>query len=140
MARPPGSVIYTAMLNERGTFESDITAQRIAQDHYRLFVGTAAIKRDLAWLSRAAAAMAEPPDITLSDVTDGWAVLGLMGPLSGGIAERLGGEALLKLGYFRHGPARLAGIEVRGARLSYVGEAGWRSPAVPLRPPLSTPL
>ena len=48
MNRKPGSVIYTAVLNARGTFESDITAQRIAEDHYRLFVGTNAIKRDLA--------------------------------------------------------------------------------------------
>ena len=53
MNRKPGSVIYTAVLNARGTFESDITAQRIAGDHYRLFVGTNAIKRDLAWFTRA---------------------------------------------------------------------------------------
>ena len=30
MNRKPGSVIYTAVLNARSTFESDITAQRIA--------------------------------------------------------------------------------------------------------------
>ncbi|MEM9145536.1 MAG: FAD-dependent oxidoreductase [Pseudomonadota bacterium] len=121
MARPPGSVIYTAMLNARGTFESDLTAQRLAEDHYRLFVGTAAIKRDLAWLARSA----EGFDVTLSDVTEDWAVLGLMGPRSADIALQLGGEALLELGYFRHGPAQLSGCAVRGARLSYVGEPGW---------------
>ena len=46
MQRPPGSVVYSAVLNERGTYESDITAQRITRDHYRLFVGTNTIKRD----------------------------------------------------------------------------------------------
>ena len=52
LAKPPGRVIYTALLNERGGFESDLTVQRLAAEHYRLYVGTAAIKRDLAWLRR----------------------------------------------------------------------------------------
>jgi len=77
MARKPGSVIYTAMLNERGTFESDITAQRLSETQYRLFVGTAAIKRDLAWLRR----HSDGFDVRLTDSTEDYAVLGLMGPL-----------------------------------------------------------
>jgi len=43
--RDPGSVIYTAVLNDQGNFESDITAQRLSVNHYRLFVGTQAIKK-----------------------------------------------------------------------------------------------
>ena len=54
MDRDPGSVIYTAVLNANGTFESDITTQRIDFNHYRLFVGTNSIKRDLSWFSRIA--------------------------------------------------------------------------------------
>ena len=121
MARAPGAVIYTAVLNERGTFESDITAQRIADDHYRLFVGTNAIRRDLAWFSRAADGF----DVLLRDVTEDWAVLGLMGPEAARIAGAMGGTELPDLGYFRHALATLAGCQVRAARLSYVGEAGW---------------
>lgn len=121
MGRKPGSVIYSAVLNARGTFESDITAQRLAEDHYRLFTGTNAIKRDLAWFSRAS----EGFDVSVSDVTEDWAVLGLMGPKAVEVARALGGEALCELGYFKHGMATLAGIALRGARLSYVGEAGW---------------
>ncbi|MEM6676948.1 MAG: glycine cleavage T C-terminal barrel domain-containing protein, partial [Pseudomonadota bacterium] len=121
MSRAPGAVIYTAMLNARGTFESDLTAHRLTPDHYRLFVGTGAIKRDMAWLKRAS----EGFDVTLRDVTEAWAVLALMGPEAARVAKALDGEALLDLGYFKHGPARLAGVSVRAARLSYVGEAGW---------------
>ena len=40
MRRDPGRAIYTAMLNERGGYESDLTALRIGQDNYRLYVGT----------------------------------------------------------------------------------------------------
>ncbi|WP_058319114.1 GcvT family protein [Thalassovita mediterranea] len=121
MAKAPGSAIYTAVLNERGTYESDITAHRIAEDHYRLFVGTNAIKRDLAWFRR----HADGFDVTISDVTEEFAVLGLMGPDAVRIAEELGAGGLLDLGYFKHGVAEIAGCRVRGVRMSYVGEAGW---------------
>jgi 4-methylaminobutanoate oxidase (formaldehyde-forming) len=121
MNRAPGTVIYTAVLNERGTFESDITAQRIADDHYRLFVGTGAIKRDLAWFHR----HAEGFDVTLTDSTEDYAVLGLMGPDAARIVAECGASELNELGYFKVGPAHIAGKHVRAARMSYVGEAGW---------------
>ncbi|PSL20049.1 GcvT family protein [Shimia abyssi] len=121
MARAPGSVIYSAVLNARGTFESDITAQRIAQDHYRLFVGTAAIKRDLAWFQ----SHADGFDVNLTDSTEDYAVLGLMGPEAARIVADCGAPELNELGYFKVGPAHIAGKHVRAARMSYVGEAGW---------------
>ena len=40
------------MLNERGGFESDLTALRLSEERYRLYVGTTAFRRDLAWLRR----------------------------------------------------------------------------------------
>lgn len=121
MARPPGSVIYSAVLNERGTFESDITVQRLTNDHYRLFTGSNAIKRDLAWFHRAA----EGFDVELEDSTEKYAVLSLMGPLAAAIVTQCGAVELNELGYFGVGPAHIAGKHVRAARMSYVGEAGW---------------
>lgn len=121
MARLPGSVIYTAMLNERGTFESDLTAQRISTDHYRLFVGTAAIRRDMAWLRR----HVDGFDVRLTDSTEDYAVLALMGPDAARIVSDCGAPELNDLGYFKVGPGYIAGKHVRAARMSYVGEAGW---------------
>ena len=121
MGRAPGAVIYTAMLNPRGTFESDLTAQRLATDHYRLFVGTNAIRRDMAWLCRHAGEY----DVQITDTSRDYAVLGLMGPEAAAIAAACDAPKLNALGYFRTGMARIAGCEVRAARLSYVGEAGW---------------
>jgi 4-methylaminobutanoate oxidase (formaldehyde-forming) len=121
MGRKPGSVIYTAVLNDQGTFLSDITAQRIADDHYRLFVGTNAIKRDLAHLR----GLSDGFDVTLEDTTETYAVLGLMGPDATRIVTECGAPELNDLGYFKVGPAHIAGKHVRAARLSYVGEAGW---------------
>ncbi|OBY25325.1 GcvT family protein [Leisingera sp. JC1] len=121
MAKAPGSAIYTAVLNARGTYESDITAHRIADDHYRLFVGTNAIKRDFAWFKR----HAEGFDVTLADSTKDYAVLGLMGPEASRIVTECGAPELNGLGYFKVGPAHVAGCHVRAVRMSYVGEAGW---------------
>ncbi|MEM0947475.1 MAG: FAD-dependent oxidoreductase [Pseudomonadota bacterium] len=121
MGRAPGSVIYTAMLNARGTFESDLTAQRLAEDHYRLFVGTTAIKRDLAWLAR----HSDGFDVRIEDSTAEYAVLGLMGPEAARIIAEVGAPELNDLAYFKIGPGHIAGHNVRAARMSYVGEAGW---------------
>ena len=121
VSRAPGSVIYTAILNERGTFESDITAQRLSGTHYRLFVGTNAIRRDLSWLRR----HAEGFDVALRDRTEDLAVLGLMGPQSSAIAAAVGAPELNDIGYFKHATAHIMGHPIRAARLSYVGESGW---------------
>ncbi|MBI1495038.1 GcvT family protein [Halocynthiibacter styelae] len=121
MAKTPGSAIYTAVLNARGTYESDITAHRIADDHYRLFVGTNAIKRDLAWFKR----HSDGFDVTLTDSTEDYAVLGLMGPEAARIIAECGAAELNELGYFKVGPAYVADCHVRAVRMSYVGEAGW---------------
>ncbi len=122
MARAPGRAIYTAMLNERGGFESDLTALRLDDETYRLYVGTAAIKRDLAWLKR----HLEPGEqVQIQDETEAYAVLGLMGPQAASIADQVGATELNALNYFSHCETEIAGLPAMGTRLSYVGEAGW---------------
>lgn len=121
MDKPVGRAIYTAMLNERGGVESDLTAVRLDHDHYRLLVGTTAVRRELAWLKRHQGEY----DVSLQNVTDDYAVIGLMGPEAMNIARSVGADALNELGYFQSGSAKIADCAVLGVRLSYVGEAGW---------------
>ena len=121
MQRPPGSVVYSAVLNERGTYESDITAQRITRDHYRLFVGTNTIKRDHSWFN----AMANGFNVKIEDTTANYGVLSLMGPKAVEVVTKCGASDISNLGYFKTGEFNLAGKSVRAARISYVGELGW---------------
>jgi 4-methylaminobutanoate oxidase (formaldehyde-forming) len=121
MTRPAGRAIYTAMLNQRGGYESDLTALRLGPDEYWLYVGTSAIRRDLAWLRRHQAG----EQVEIIDQTDDYAVLGLMGPRAADIAAALGAAELNQLGYFHCRAATIAGIPVQAVRLSYVGESGW---------------
>jgi heterotetrameric sarcosine oxidase gamma subunit len=75
VAVPVGTSVYTALLNARGTFESDLTAARIAPDAYLLLTGTAQATRDAHWIRRQL-----PEGVTLTDVTSSYAVLSLAGP------------------------------------------------------------
>ena len=122
MSRPPGRISYTVMLNARGGIQSDLTVMRLAADQYRLYVGTTALTRDMAWLQR----LIQPDeDVALCDETEAYSVLGLMGPDAPRIAQSLGSLELLDLMFFSHCEARLSGFPIRAARMSYVGEMGW---------------
>ena len=122
MSRAAGRAIYTAMLNERGTYESDLTVLRLTNEHYRLLVGTNRIKQDLVWLGRH---KKENERITIKNVTDELAMLALMGPDTADIAKEIGASQLNDLGYFQSLATTINGIDVYATRLSYVGEAGW---------------
>lgn len=121
---PPGRLVYTHWLNERGTVEADLTVQRLAEDRYWVISGAAVSGRDLDWLARQV-----PPDTHcfVTDITSGWAVLGVMGPHSRallGAATRhdFSNEA------FPFGSVQAVEIGCavgRAARVSYVGELGW---------------
>ncbi|MEM7292169.1 MAG: FAD-dependent oxidoreductase [Pseudomonadota bacterium] len=122
MTRAPGRAIYTAMLNERAGFESDLTALRLDEQSYRLYVGTGAIKRDIAWLRRH---LRDDEAVEIVDETEDYAVLGLMGPQASDIASQLGASELGALKFFHHADSEIAGCAVHATRLSYVGEPGW---------------
>lgn len=101
MTRAPGQAIYTGMLNPRGGYESDVTVQRIGEERYRIFTGTAAIRRDLGWLKR----HLDRERAALRDSTGDFAVIGPMGPAAARIAAEVGTGALNDLGTFRAGEA-----------------------------------
>ena len=42
-----GRMVYTAMLNERGGFESDLTITRLAADRFLILTGSAQATRDV---------------------------------------------------------------------------------------------
>lgn len=124
MSRAPGRAIYTAMLNRKGGIESDLTALRISPNEYLLMPGTNRIRRDLAWLRRARRA---GEDLTITNVTEDFSVLGVMGPKSRELLQTLSGADLTNdtFPFFTHKLLSIAGATVRAVRLSYVGELGW---------------
>src|SRR5262249_25519739 len=49
---PPGRIVYTQLLNERGGIEADLTVTRLAADVFVLVTATAAATHDADWIRR----------------------------------------------------------------------------------------
>jgi 4-methylaminobutanoate oxidase (formaldehyde-forming) len=52
VAKPPGSLVYTQMLNRRGGIECDLTVTRLSDDAYLVVTAAAAATHDAAWIRR----------------------------------------------------------------------------------------
>lgn len=120
----PGKVVYTQWLNERGGIEADLTITRIDQNEYLIIGYSGSQVRDMAWLK---SHMKPDEFVTVSDVTSGYAVLGIMGPNSRALLSSLTKDDLSN-GAFPFATSRiidLAYARVRATRITYVGELGW---------------
>ncbi len=121
---PPGRVVYTAMLNNRGGIEADLTVTRMAQDRYLIITSGATATRDFGWIK---GHIPVGPHAFLTDVTSAYAVLGVMGPRSRELLSRLtdadfSNEAFP---YLTSREIDIAYAPVRATRITYVGELGW---------------
>ncbi|MFI4986779.1 MAG: FAD-dependent oxidoreductase, partial [Alphaproteobacteria bacterium] len=124
VAKPPGSLVYTQMLNRRGGIECDLTVTRLAAERFYLVTGTGFATHDAAWIT---ANIPPEADATLIDVSSAYATLALMGPRARALLARLTDADLGNAG-FAFASAReimVAGAPVRALRVSYVGELGW---------------
>ncbi|MBL0290280.1 MAG: FAD-dependent oxidoreductase [Betaproteobacteria bacterium] len=120
----PGRIVYTAMLNARGGFESDLTVIRIAPLEFLIVSGSAQATRDGAWIERA---IAVHERAALVDVTSGWSVLSVMGPQAEALLARLSPDDLSKSGlpFATTREIDVGHARVRAARMSYVGGPGY---------------
>ncbi len=124
VAVPPGRIVYTQWLNERGGIEADLTVTRLAAGQYLIVTAAATQARDFQWLANNIPADARA---FATDVTSGYAVLGLMGPRSRELLSTLT-EADLSNAAFPFAASReidLGYAKVRASRITYVGELGW---------------
>jgi heterotetrameric sarcosine oxidase gamma subunit len=120
----PGKAVYTAMLNTRGTFESDLTVARLAQDAFYVVTSSGQAARDADWIRQHVPRGAH---MTVSDVTAGHAVLSVMGPASRALLADLT-SAPLDNEAFPFGAARemdVGAARVLAMRVTYMGELGW---------------
>ncbi len=124
VAKAPGSIVYTQMLNSRGGIECDLTVSRLAEDRYYVVTGTGYATHDFSWIERNIPAGA---DVRLRDVTADYAVLSLMGPRSRDVLSAVtdGDVSNAAWPFGRAREIRIAGAEVRALRVTYVGELGW---------------
>ena len=119
-----GRAKYTLMLNRRGGIEAEVTMSRIGTDAFWLTSGAATRFKDLYWVKKR---LDREEGVSISDITDSRAVLGLMGPDSRELMQRLSDANFFDDGFafssFK--PITIAGCNVIATRLSFVGELGW---------------
>ena len=124
VAVPPGKTVYTPLLNERGGYESDLTISHLAPDMYFIVTGSGQRVSDPDWIRRHLPSSAR---VTLTDVTEEYATLGLMGPRAREVLARVT-PADLGNTAFPYGSVReigVAGVRLTAVRISYAGELGW---------------
>ena len=120
---PVGRAVYTQWCNSRGGIEADLTVTRLGLDRFLVVTAAAAQTRDWARLRRAC----RDRDVEIADITEHWAMIGLMGPKARFVLGPLTGASLTNTD-FPFGTSQridVAGIDVLALRMSYVGELGW---------------
>ena len=121
VAKPPGRLTYTQMLNRTGGIECDLTVARLANDAFYIVTGTGFATHDFAWIRRNTPAGL---DARLTDVTSAYAVLALMGPKARDVLKAVTRDDLsFPFGHWRE--IHITGVAVRALRVTYVGELGW---------------
>ena len=81
-----GRITYTGMFNQRGTFESDLSIVRTAEDTYYLITATSQTIHDQDWIRRN---VRDGERISLRDVTKDLSVVSVMGPNSRELLQRV---------------------------------------------------
>jgi len=121
---PSGRMVYTAMLNERGGFESDLTLTRIADDTFFILTGSAQATRDA---DRIVKHIGESEFAALVDVTSAYSVLSVMGPKAAELLGRLSPDDLSRQGlpFSETREIDVGYARVRAARISYIGGPGY---------------
>jgi 4-methylaminobutanoate oxidase (formaldehyde-forming) len=123
--RPVGAVVYTQMLDERGGILADVTVTRLGEQRFRLVSGAGAVDADRGWLELSR--RPEDGDVTIRDVSNDVAVVGLWGPAAREILAACTADDVSAAAF----PFRVA-REIRvgpapalAQRITYVGELGY---------------
>ena len=118
----PGRTTYTQMLNEDAGIETDLTVVCLSKNHFRVISSAATKEHDkfhiLKYLSK---------DVELKDVTDDIVCLGIFGPKSRKLMQKLCKDDLTNEN-FKFGSGKNVTINNKTVwvqRLSYVGEIGF---------------
>ncbi|WP_027256304.1 GcvT family protein [Leisingera aquimarina] len=117
-----GRIGLTHALTPAGGTQSEFTVSVLAEDHIYLTSAAAAEEMDTDLLR----ARSEGFDVLISNVTEDYGVLGLMGPKSRDVLAALTDSDLTgEFPWLSVREITVAGLPLRALRVSYVGELGW---------------
>jgi dimethylglycine dehydrogenase len=124
VSRRQGGIVLAHALNDHGRIESEFTITRLAEDRFYLLSAAVAELRDLDLLKQGKRV---EENITISNITEEYGALVVVGPRSRELLEKIT-DANLNNDHFPWLTGReivLAGVPIRALRINYVGELGW---------------
>ncbi|MDH3377758.1 MAG: FAD-dependent oxidoreductase [Gammaproteobacteria bacterium] len=124
IARQPGRIVYSLLLNRRGKIEAEVTVRRISNQEFWIISGAATRWKDRAWIQRQINA---DDHVNVTDITDDYAVLGLMGPESRRLLQSLCCDDLsaVEFPFSTARTLRIGTVPIIAQRMSFVGELGY---------------
>jgi 4-methylaminobutanoate oxidase (formaldehyde-forming) len=124
VARPPGTVTYTQLLNPRGGVECDLTVTRLDEQRFRVVTGTAFGNHDQAWIR---SHIPDGSGVHVEDVTSRYACLALWGPRARDILQPLteSDVSAEAFPYLRARDLNVGPVPCLAQRVTFVGELGF---------------
>ncbi len=115
----PWQAQYSVMCNEDGGIIDDLIIYRFPE-YFLLVVNAANIEKDFHWLKSH-----KPPEVTVRNESDRYALVALQGPSSRTILSRVVDESLEDLNFYWFKNIMIQGVALTLARTGYTGELGF---------------
>nr|XP_061822409.1 dimethylglycine dehydrogenase, mitochondrial-like [Nerophis lumbriciformis] len=120
-----GQTNISHMLTPSGRVYAEVTITQLAPGEFLLITGSGSELHDLRWIESEVAAGGY--DVDVVNVTDNMGVMGIAGPNSRKVLQKLTEEDMSDSGFkfLQCKSMQLAGVPLRAIRISYTGELGW---------------
>ncbi|MFM8825341.1 MAG: FAD-dependent oxidoreductase [Candidatus Nanopelagicus sp.] len=120
-----GKTTYTQALNKKGGIESDYTITQIGESEFLIITGTAFLNHDKGWLEKQVREL-NFEQVEIVDITKDLACFGIWGPAARVILQSITDADLSNesFGFMNSKIIKVAGVELRATRITYVGELG----------------
>jgi aminomethyltransferase len=115
------SAQYSVMCNENGGIIDDFVVYRLGKEKFLVVFNASNREKDYNWLIR----NTEGFNVKIEEVSDEVAMFAVQGPKAEKTLRKISTEDLSKIGRFKEGHSRLAGVDVFLSRTGYTGEDGF---------------
>jgi glycine cleavage system aminomethyltransferase T/glycine/D-amino acid oxidase-like deaminating enzyme len=124
MDQPLGRTTYTALLNEGGGIECDLTVTRQDTSRFLVVTGGSAGMHDLAWIRRG---LPRDGSVHIANLTSAQCTLGVWGPRARDLLQSVSEDDLSAAAfpYLTAREIQIGHAPAVALRISYVGELGW---------------
>jgi aminomethyltransferase len=117
----PGKVIYSTMLNERGTVIDDLLVMCLSETRFHIIVNAGNIQKDYEWISE----HTDPSSIKLQNISSSTSIIALQGPNAWKLLSEGMGFPVADLKFFTVIESTWKEIPVTISRTGYTGEDGF---------------